>query len=146
MDPKIELIRDKAQLDGTAYFEFLPGRYSDKHWNDTSVYIDEEVFCMIERPFQESLPRFDHFAFSDVSAKEWQAVLIQLARFRDRIASASSPREVTELFMCLWDETRQVFSQEFNQNRNDLVRLIDDLRAWIADNLSREQTIAILGM
>jgi hypothetical protein len=63
MDPQIHLIRDKRQLEGTAYFEFLPGRYTGQHWNEKSVYLDEEVLGLIEKPFMDSLPSYDHYAF-----------------------------------------------------------------------------------
>ena len=73
MDPKIRLSRDKSLLEGTAYFEFLPGHYVKEHWNDSSVFLDEEIMCLIERPFMDALPDYDHYSFFDVS-------LTQMAR------------------------------------------------------------------
>lgn len=44
----IRLIRNNKDRDGTCYFEFLPGIYRDKCWNEESVFMDEEVFGFIE--------------------------------------------------------------------------------------------------
>ena len=47
MDP-IRLIRDKAKLHGTCYFELLPDEYQGRWWNDGSVFLAEDVFDLIE--------------------------------------------------------------------------------------------------
>ncbi|MEH1940550.1 MAG: hypothetical protein V7L01_10080 [Nostoc sp.] len=45
---RIRLIRSLSELDGTCYFEILPGRYEGNCWNQNSVFITEEVFGYFE--------------------------------------------------------------------------------------------------
>ena len=146
MDPQILLIRDKAQLEGTAYFEFLPGRYANEHWNDGSVFLDEEIFCLIERPFMDSLSGYDHYAFCDVAAEQWQPVLTGLQKSRDHFSRAKTPEDIADQFCCVWDSTTASFADDFPRNRKDLIRLIDELTEWIKETLMEHGSIAVLGM
>jgi hypothetical protein len=43
MDP-IRLIRDRAELQGTCYFEIMPGKFHGKCWNEGSLFLAEDVF------------------------------------------------------------------------------------------------------
>lgn len=63
---KIRLIRDLSELQGTYYFEILPGKYQDKCWNQNSVFMTEEVFGYLEPIFERRAPNFDHYAFVEI--------------------------------------------------------------------------------
>lgn len=146
MKTEITLIRDKSQLEGTAYFEFLPGRYSDKHWNDTSVFLEEEVMCMIERPFMDAMPDYDHYSFSDVARSRWESILTGLANLKAILADASSIGDVDDHFCCIWPGTVESFKQEFDANRKLLITLIDEFTSWVKQTLHDHDSIAVLGM
>ena len=65
MEP-IELIQSTAALEGTAYFEFLPGPYHGDHWGEASVFVQEQVFCLIESALQRHHPGFDHYSAATI--------------------------------------------------------------------------------
>jgi len=146
MDPEIRLIRDKSLLEGTAYFEFLPGHFANEHWNDSSVFLDEEILCLIERPFMEALPDYDHYSFFDVSLTQWQATLDHLEKLRDALASAQGIHDVANQFCCIWPGTEKSFAEDFDRNRKDLIYLITEFNSWVNSTLKEHDTIAVLGM
>ena len=136
MDPKIRLIRDKSLLEGTAYFEFLPGHYVKEHWNDSSVFLDEEIMCLIERPFMDALPDYDHYSFFDVSLTKWQGILSHLEKLRETLAAAQGIRDVEDQLCCIWPGTEKSFAEDFDRNRKDLIDLITEFNSWV--NLTME--------
>ena len=146
MDIFIRLIRDKSELEGTAYFEFLPGRYSEKHWNDNSVFLEEEVMCMIERPFMDNVKEYDHYSFIDVARDRWQPVLAGLADLKEKLVEAREIEDVRDLFCCIWPDTLDEFSDDFDGNRKKLIDLIDEFCAWAKQTLREHDAIAVLGM
>ncbi len=146
MDTEIQLIRNPSSLEGTAYFEFLPGRFASKHWNCGSVYLDEEIMCLIERPFMDALPDYDHYAFCDVSRDRWQAVIHHLDALRDRLSAAQCASDVTHEFCCVWPGTKETFAKDFDRNRKRLIDLIAELTHWVQDTLREHESIAVLGM
>lgn len=146
MTPHIQLIRDKTKLEGTAYFEFFPGRYTHDCWNDTAVFLDEEIFGLIEESFVQSLPNYDHYAFCDVSFDQWQPVLKNLRSLGDYLSETQSPDDIEKRFRCVRDSTRQSFSEDFQKNTTDLIQLINEFTEWIEQTLQNHDTIAVLGM
>jgi hypothetical protein len=146
MDPQIRLIRDKRQLEGTAYFEFLPGRYANKCWGKKSVFLDEEVLGLIEKPFMDCLPQYDHYAFCDVIASEWESILHRLHQFREQLVRAQTTEDVAGDFRCVLDSTKLSFAEDFSKNRTDLIHVIDEFEVWVRQTLKEHDTIAVLGM
>src|SRR5204862_292237 len=66
--PKMSWLQtDAAALEGTAYFEFLPGRYAGECWGRQSVFLTEQAFAHIEPIFQKHRPDFDHYAFTEIA-------------------------------------------------------------------------------
>ncbi len=131
MDPQIHLIRDKRELEGTAYFEFLPGRYTNRHWGEKSVFLDEEVLGLIEKPFMDTLPSYDHYASCDVTASQWESILHRLYLYREQLARAQTAENVAGDFRCVWNSTKVSFAKEFLKNRTDLIHMIDELTLWV---------------
>lgn len=146
MNPQIQLIHNKAVLEGTAYFEFLPGQYTDRHWNDTSVFLDEEIFCLIERPFIDLLLDYDHYAFDDITAEQWQPILAGLKELCDYLREAKIPEDIADQFCCVLDSTMDSFAEDFKGSKADLIRLIEEFTEWINDTLKEHGSIAVLGM
>ena len=56
LNREIKLVTDIEELSGTDYFEFLPREYSGVCWNPDSVFLDEEVFTLIEPIFEKNVP------------------------------------------------------------------------------------------
>lgn len=146
MDPHIYLIRDKRQLEGTAYFEFLPGQYTNQHWNEKSAFLDEEVLGLIEKPFMDCLPHYDHYTVCDVTASQWESILHHLRQFRERLVQAQTSEDVAGDFRCVWNSTKLSFAEDFSKNRAALIHVIDELALWVRQTLKEYDTITVLGM
>lgn len=43
---------DTTRLEGTQYFEFVPGLYAGQHWVPGSCYVDEYTFALFEGVFE----------------------------------------------------------------------------------------------
>ena len=144
--PKIQLIRNNSNLKGTAYFELLPGRFADQHWNESSVFLAEEIFGLIERPFIVSISDYDHYSFTDVSSCQWHNILARLKELQEAISAARSLEDVQDRFCGVWDHTKAAFAAEFEKNKAALIQPIDDIIEWVLKTLKHHSTIAVLGM
>ena len=76
MDEKsYKLITDKNELESTCYFEFLPGQYKDKCWNDNSVFLSEESIAIFEDILLDIDPSYDHYAFMEWNSDKIKKLL-----------------------------------------------------------------------
>src|SRR5947209_17733288 len=91
----IRLIRDKAELHGTCYFELLPGEYKGRCWNDGSVFVAEDAFGLVEPTIERHEPRFDHFSFVSIRRPAWERITADLERLAERTEAA---KDVGDLF------------------------------------------------
>lgn len=112
----VKIITDKNELEGTCYFEILPGKYNGECWKDNSIFLDEEVFDLIEPAFERHVPNYDHYVFTDVSKEQWNKILDDLA------------------------------SQKFDSKQDDTEKLIDELTVWVRRQLENEDYLAVLGL
>src|SRR2546430_17207732 len=87
---EIRVIRGTADLQGTCYFEFLPGEYKGKCWNDDSVFLHEETFGLIEQTIARNEPRFDNWSFVDIRRPGWERIIHDLENLERRVATAAS--------------------------------------------------------
>jgi hypothetical protein len=90
-----------AELEGTAYVELLPGSYLGEHWNEGSVYFEEQTFAPLDAILRRRLPSYDPLAFTEISESVWRRVVADLA------AGASLPAELAELSAWLLETCRE---------------------------------------
>lgn len=120
----IKIITDKKELEGTCYFEIMLGKYKGSCWKDGSIFLDEEVFNLIESAFERHAPNYDHYVFTDISKEQWDKILNDL--------------ESTT--------TLDNFAQESDLKREDIKKLIEELTVWVRQQLEREDCLAVLGL
>lgn len=145
MDP-IRLIRDKAELVGTCYFELLPGEYKGQCWNDESVFLSEEVFGLIEPLFVRHHPGFDHYSFVGIRRPAWERVLTDLERLAARAETATGVGDLRGDVMFYYPLIEAAFTREFRDNADSLARMARDLAAWVKGQLSEHECVSVLGM
>jgi hypothetical protein len=92
--------------------------------------------CLIERPFMDALPEYDHYFFFDVSLTKWQAILRHLEKLQETLAAAQGIRDVEDQLCCIWPGTEKSFAEDFDRNRKDLIDLITEFNSWV--NLTME--------
>jgi len=112
----VRLIRDKTELQGTCYFEFLPGPYRKKCWNEGAVFLAEDVFRLFEPIIARHEPRFDHYSFVGILRPTWERILPEF----DLLAAAS--------------------------DRGEVATLAGELAAWLRERLAEHECVSVLGM
>lgn len=142
---RIRLLEDSRQLNGTLYFEFLPGRYAGRCWNEESVFMAEDVFRLIEFAFARHVPGYDHYAFMAIERKTWDAVLPCLEGLSTRARSATS---VDGLFCdgSPGKRARDEFGSNFQKNAADLGEVTQALVTWLRRQLTERDVISLLGI
>lgn len=143
---QIRLIRNKAQLHGTCYFELLPGKYQGQCWNEGSVFIAEYVFGFVEPIIARHEPRFDHYAFVSIPRPTWKHIIADLESLAERAESAEDISELREEVGFLLACARREFAKEFRSNAAALSRLARELSGWLSEQLMRHECISVLGM
>lgn len=102
--------------------------------------------CMIERPFMDAMPDYDHYSFADVTGNRWQAILTGLSDFKTKLVEAQKFGDIEDQFCCIWPGTKESFADNFGGNRKKLIELIDEFTDWVNQTLHDYESIAVLGM
>ena len=63
---------------GTCYHEFQRGRWDGKtFWKEDSLLLDDDILWQLgfEKLLKETLPHYDAYAETEVSRKQWNAIM-----------------------------------------------------------------------
>ena len=143
----IEIVRTKADLPDTSYFEFLPGPYRGQHWAPESVYVQEEIFCLIEPIIRQHHPGYDHYSHSSIPAVEWSRIIADLQALATRARSANSLADLRQAGVGFHRRGIDAeFEQDFANNTHALAKLADDLSLWVRDALRSQDVVSVPGM
>lgn len=142
----IHLIRSKEELEGTCYFEFLPGKYeSSRIWSDVSVYLDEESMGLLEPSIEKIKKEYDHFSFIDICKSDWLKILDEFKKIEINIENGN-PEYIRRNCAFIFKSTESDFFSQTELNSQKLKILIQDLSDWIKCTLKLDESIAILGI
>ena len=142
----IRLIKDKAELRGTCYFEFLPGEYKEECWNDGSVFLDEETFALIEAIIARHEPRFDHYSFVGIRRPVWEGIMADLKRLAISVDGATSVSDIRDAVGFFFTTSEREFAENLRSNAEALAKLIRELVAWLRVQLKTHESVSVLGM
>jgi hypothetical protein len=146
MSPSLEIIKDKNALEGTVYFEILPGPYKNKCWNEGSLFLDEEAFGFVEPVFERFVENYDHYSFMQIDAKTGKQILGGLNELRTAIETSQAVEELEGIIGFFYRDTATNFQSNFETNRNGLVKMVEELSEWFEDMFQTHQTISLLGL
>ena len=142
----IELIDDLSKLEGTLYFEFLPGVYIDKHWNEQSVFIDDLAICYIEPILIKHINNYNHYNFMSADKYAWQQIIIDLNFQKETLRTAQNFDEYTSNLSFSFLDNENHFAKDFENSKITLSKMIDDLVRWLRKTLKHNNQISILGI
>ncbi len=145
MEP-IEIIKTKAELEGTCYIELAPGKYQGKHWESTSLFFDEEIFGLIEPIFEKHVPNYDHYSMNDADSTAWVKIIYDLNSLVSSLDSASEFSEILGKVGFIFSGTRDSFQTEFLVKKHELQQLVIELTGWAEEKIGTHGSIAILGI
>jgi len=143
---KIEIIKDKSQLEGTGYFELSLGKYKRVHWEDTSLFFDEEVFGLIEPVFDRHVAGYDHYDMMDANAEAWNMIIKDLLELKETLDNSQDINDIFNSVGFCFGGTRDYFATHFSQCKSDLSVLIEELVVWASKNIKQHGHIAVLGL
>ena len=142
----IRLITDLTDLNGTCYFEFLPGIYSGKCWNEKSVFIDDHIIGLIEPVFYRNINNYDHYSFMSADKETWLKITNELCELQNILRNSSDLEEVISNLSIAFPTLTSALEENFNSTKSELVVLINELVIWVTKTLKSNSKISILGM
>jgi hypothetical protein len=141
----LHILKEKSDLEGTAYIELLPGKYTGKCWNKGSLFLDEAMFGFFEKIVERSLPEYDHYAFTEVSSTRWQPIIVRFKSLAEELSSAEASKDIpTDVHFYLKD-TEQRFKKDFKLNTKLLEQVATELADWLEVTLRHHESVTILG-
>jgi len=145
LNREIKLVTDIEELSGTDYFEFLPREYSGVCWNPDSVFLDEEVFTLIEPIFEKNVPSFDHYAFQLIEAQAIEGIIQDLRTLLTSLP-ALTPDTVEEVLSMMFVNSAENFRSDFEINKIRTIKMIESLVDWLQKVAKDTDRVTILGM
>jgi hypothetical protein len=142
----IRIIRSKAELEGTAYVELLPGPYKKQCWNDGSLFFEEEVFGYLEPIILRHVPGYDHYAFTEITANKWAAIVSDFRSLEAALERAASVEELKAAVGFLLRGAEVRFAENFQANKRALARLLNEVSAWVSSKASEHGCVTVLGL
>jgi hypothetical protein len=142
----LRILKDKSDLEGTAYIELLPGKYTGKCWNKGSLFLDEATFGFFEKIVARSLPEYDHYAFTEVSSTRWQPIIIRLKSLAEELSAAQAPKDIPTDVHFHFNDTEQRFKKNFKVNIRLLQQVATELAGWLEVTLRQQESVTILGL
>ncbi len=143
---EIVIIRDKSALNGTCYVEIVPGKYQKKHWQEGSLFFEEETFGLIEPIFERTINGYDHYAMNDASKSEWINIIVELEQLNELLRLSNDFNDSIGKVGYIFADTRDRFRTGYKENKNDLISMNKDLIIWAKEVLNTYDNIAILGL
>lgn len=126
----IKMIRNKNDCDGTVYIEILPRKFDQKHWNDDSVFFDEDSFAFLYNSFAAILPIDDfYYSFEVIPASNIPVLIKELQLTLEKVDQAKTPDDLREIYRfppgCLNDHPG------WNQNKIDIKVMLEEFALWL---------------
>ncbi|WP_444944351.1 hypothetical protein ACJJIK_04530 [Microbulbifer sp. ZKSA006] len=143
---RIEIVKDKSELEGTCYIELSLGKYQGKHWEETSLFFDEEIFGLIEAIFERNIPGYDHYSMNDADSKSWNKIIAELNELNELLRSARNFNEIIGNVSFVFGGTRDYFQNNFQPCKDQLQEMISELVAWAETHIKEYGHIAVLGI
>ena len=143
---EITIIRDKSKLEGTCYIEIVPGKYQKKHWQEGSLFFNEEAFGFIEPIFERFINGYDHYSMNDASKMEWLKIVNELDELNELLSTATELEDVIGRVSFIFSGTRDNFQRNFEKNKKLLIQMNVELISWVKKVLNTHDHIAVLGI
>jgi hypothetical protein len=142
-----EVICDKNNLDGTAYFELHQGELPEPLacWLDDSIFVRDAAFDFFVDCFHKADPNFDYFEFTRFEASRVEAAKFNLDEFRSRLVPGCSREAIFGSYSSIfapkvWD------SIETEPLRHMASRVADEISAYLIETQQKVLPLWVLGM
>jgi hypothetical protein len=142
----IKVIKSKAELDGTAYVELLPGTYSNKCWNENSLFFEEEIFGYLENIISRHVPSYDHYAFTQIDKEAWGKIVSDFKSLESKLDQSLSLEDLHTDVGFLFLGSEASFAENFQENKTDLGGVLNEVSIWLTKEASQHGCVTVLGL
>ena len=143
----MKLITDKKDLEGSAYFEFLPREFDGQHWNDDSVFVWYEDVSLFDSLLKEHIQDYRPYAYMTIDAQRARKLAEDLLEYADAVRK-TDVASVMRLGIRCEIHPRDVdwLEDEWDTAQAQLASMLRELGLWIQRNVSEEGTLSVLGL
>jgi hypothetical protein len=131
-----KLIRDKNELVGTCYFEFLPEKDPEKCWNDNSIFLTEESILVFEDLLYKINKMYDHYSITYYNEHELNLLKKEIV---------TRLNEIKENKIIAGKHYSKIYYTELNvginKSKDEIIKMLEDLIDWLKSNEKKELTI-----
>ena len=144
----MKVYRNKSELDGSCYFELLPGPFCGKWWNPGSVFISMDTWSSYVAPLIVGrVYDYDEHSEVEVPRELWIPVLRYLERLRRIVLDVESFWELdVETNLARRFDPFKQHDRDFPQKKAALLLFVDELHEWLTVTLTTHFSITILGL
>ncbi|XDD46704.1 hypothetical protein AB3N60_01015 [Leptospira sp. WS39.C2] len=143
MPTEFKIYDDPNELEGTAYIEFLPGRYNGKCWNENSIFMDETTFSIFEDVIESILEGYDHYAFKELPETKIP-ILLHLLEQRKREIFNETLFNIT---LTSYSEVQKEWIVKLIlADKKAAMEVLETLIAWIQNMQKQNLPLSILGI
>jgi hypothetical protein len=135
-----------SELHGTCYFELMPSRYRNKCWNHGSLFIPMDAFLLVEWAFARHIAGYDHYSFMHCDVTIMQRIAKDLAEYSRMIQGGVTPCEIITFCRLPHNGVEADIARAIRLQKDELVRMIEDVRQWITEKALQTPEFSILGM
>jgi hypothetical protein len=143
---RIAIIHHRFELEGTGYIEIVPGKYQQKHWQEGSLFFDEETFGFIEPIFEKHMTGYDHYDMNDGSKQQWLEILNELEELNELLNLATEFESVLGKVGFIFSGTRDRFQTHFEESKKSLIEMNKEFISWVREAIKIHDHIAVLGI
>lgn len=142
----IRIIKNKSELEGTAYIELLPGAYHGICWNEGSVFFEEETFGYLELAMQKHAPEYNRYAFTEIKSDVWLEVIKDLNALKLLLQQAQSVSDLHDQVGFIFQNSEKRFAENFQTNKDALAGVIEELCHWLDEKARAHVCVTVLGL
>lgn len=139
-------ITERSSLEGTAYVEVMAGAYSNRCWNDGSLFFEEEIFGYIEPTIEKFESNYDHYAFTQIGMCDWEKIIKALAEIRSGLEVEKFRPVMLERIGFLFIDSKERFTENLKTNCVALSAMISQIEAWTSCNQFGHSCVTIIGL
>lgn len=140
----IQVFSLDSKPSGTTFFELLPRKYEGVCWNADAVYVEEEVFGLIEPIIYQSVSTYDHYSFTELYPAEVEKIVAGLERLINQIERYDE-QKLIELGY-LFQTTAARVAEDWISIRPRLLHLCSTLRDWFSQVLLDGKNMTLMGI
>jgi len=141
-----KIIYDKKDLSGSLYVEIQPGKYTGEHWGETSIFLDEEAFGYLLPSIKKRYKSFTYYGFNDITCFKWLDILKELEEAKLILLSTPKESEIQNYIEFVEEGMDVTFKKRYKENLQYVIRIIDEFKKWMYENIEKNEYITILGI